>query len=99
MSVTARLNRLFAEDGKCFDVAIDHGFFNEGSFLGGIEDIHKAVRIIVDANPDAIQLSPGQARALQSIPGKNTPALVMRTDIANVYGKTLPHHLFSQSIE
>jgi len=26
MSVTARLHRLFAADGKCFDVAIDHGF-------------------------------------------------------------------------
>ena len=99
MSVTARLNRLFAEDGKCFDVAIDHGFFNERSFLGGIEDIHRAVRTIVDANPDAIQLSPGQAPVLQAIPGKNKPSLVLRTDIANIYGKTLPRHLFSQLID
>ena len=38
MSVSPRLNRLFAADGKCFDVAIDHGFFNERSFLAGIED-------------------------------------------------------------
>ena len=29
MSVTPRFNRLFGPDGKCFDVAIDHGFFNE----------------------------------------------------------------------
>jgi len=98
MSVAARLNRLFAEDGKCFDVAIDHGFFNEPSFLGGIEDIHRAVRTIVEAGPDAVQLSPGQAPVLQAIPGKHKPALVMRTDVANVYGKTLPHHIFSQLI-
>jgi DhnA family fructose-bisphosphate aldolase class Ia len=26
----ARMNRLFAKTGKCFDVAVDHGFFNEG---------------------------------------------------------------------
>ncbi len=99
MSVTARLNRLFAEDGKCFDVAIDHGFVNERTFLGGIEDIHAAVRTIVAAGPDAIQLSPGQARVLQAIPGKRKPSLVLRTDTANVYGRSLPRHLFSQLIE
>jgi len=99
MGVTARLRRLFASDGKCFDVAIDHGFFNEGSFLEGIEDIHRAVATIVAANPDAIQLSPGQAPVLQAIPGKAKPALVLRTDVANVYGKALPRHLFSHSIE
>ena len=56
-----RLNRLFAADGRCFDVAVDHGFFNEAAFLAGIEDIAAAVRTLVDAAPDAIQLSPGQA--------------------------------------
>ena len=25
MSIQPRLNRLFAPDGKCFDVAVDHG--------------------------------------------------------------------------
>jgi DhnA family fructose-bisphosphate aldolase class Ia len=99
MSVTARLNRLFAADGRCFDVAIDHGFFNEASFLGGIEDIGKAVRTIVDAGPDAVQLSPGQAPVLQEIPGKGKPALVLRTDVANVYGSSLPRHLFSQLVD
>lgn len=99
MSVSARLNRLFAADGRCFDVAIDHGFFNELAFLSGIEDIHRAVRVIVDAGPDAIQLSPGQAPVLQAIPGKEKPSLVFRTDVANVYGKTLPRHLFSQLID
>lgn len=98
MSVMARLNRLFGADGRCFDVAIDHGFFNEGSFLAGIEQIGQAVETIVAANPDAIQLSPGQAPLLQAIPGKYKPALVMRTDIANVYNRVLPRFLFSQLI-
>ncbi len=95
MSVTARLNRLFAPDGKCFDVAVDHGFFGERSFLNGIEDMHAVIATLVDADPDAIQLSIGQAPILQAIPGKAKPALVLRTDIANVYGKALPRTLFS----
>ncbi|ACZ43420.1 deoxyribose-phosphate aldolase/phospho-2-dehydro- 3-deoxyheptonate aldolase [Thermobaculum terrenum ATCC BAA-798] len=99
MSPNPRLNRLFAPDGKCFDVAVDHGFFNEGTFLEGIEDMRRAVTTLVEAGPDAIQLSPGQARLLQEIPGKQKPALVLRTDVANVYGRVLPRHLFSQLIE
>ncbi|TBL76357.1 class I fructose-bisphosphate aldolase [Paenibacillus thalictri] len=94
-----RLNRLFAEDGKCFDVAFDHGFFNELSFLAGIEDMSGAVRKIAAANPDAIQLTVGQARHLQQIPGKRKPSLVMRTDAGNFYNKTLHHHLFSELID
>ena len=95
MSVQARLNRLFATDGKCFDVAVDHGFFGERAFLDGIEDMPAVVRTLVEAAPDAIQLSIGQAPLLQSIPGKHKPALVLRTDIANVYGKKLPYTLYS----
>jgi fructose-bisphosphate aldolase, class I len=95
----ARLNRLLASDGKCFDVAVDHGFFNEPSFLLGIEDMRRVIPALVEANPDAIQLSPGLAPILQSIPGKSKPALVLRTDIANVYGKKLPEHLFSELID
>ena len=98
MKVQARLNRLFGADGKCFDVAIDHGFFNERSFLNGIEDLGQAVSTVVDAAPDAIQLPPGTAPLLQRIPGPK-PALVLRTDVANVYGKTLPRKLFSQLVE
>jgi len=95
-----RLNRLFnARSGRCFDVAVDHGFFNEGSFLSGIEDLPAAVKVLADAAPDAIQLTVGQARLLQAIPGKDRPALVLRTDVANVYGRSLPEHLFSTPIE
>lgn len=95
----ARLNRLFGTSGNCFDVAIDHGMFNEASFLGGIEDMRKAITTIASAEPDAIQLPPGTAPILQAIPGKTRPALVLRTDIANVYGSPLPRTLFSEVID
>lgn len=95
----ARMNRLFAPSGNCFDVAIDHGMFNERTFLGGIEDMGAAIRSIAAAKPDAIQLPPGTARLLQAIPGKDKPALVLRTDIANVYGTPLPRVLFSEVID
>lgn len=94
----ARLNRLFGMSGNCFDVAIDHGMFNEGAFLGGIENMHDAIATVASAAPDAIQLPPGTAPILQSIPGKARPALVLRTDIANVYGNPLPRRLFSEVI-
>lgn len=95
-----RLNRLFnARSKKCFDVAIDHGFFNEAAFLTGIEDIQKAIKILVSAGPDAIQLTTGQAHVLQSIPGKSKPALVLRTDVANVYGPKLLSTSFSLMLE
>ncbi len=96
----SRLNRLFNEkSGKCFDVALDHGFFNELTFLGGIENIEKSVKILIDANPDAIQLTVGQAHHLQSVPGKKKPSLVLRTDVANVYGLELQSVLYSRMIE
>jgi DhnA family fructose-bisphosphate aldolase class Ia len=53
------------------------------------------VKTLVAAAPDAIQLSIGQSPILQSIPGKAKPALVLRTDIANVYGKMLPRVVYS----
>jgi DhnA family fructose-bisphosphate aldolase class Ia len=98
MSITYRMNRLFAPDGKCFDVAVDHGFFGERSFLTDIENMPRVVETLVNANPDAIQLSVGQAHWLQSVPGKHKPALVLRTDIANVYGRQLPRTLYSRMI-
>ncbi|MGN6493713.1 MAG: class I fructose-bisphosphate aldolase [Agriterribacter sp.] len=95
-----RLNRLFnAASNKCFDVAIDHGFFNEYAFLEGIENIQAAVEVIVEAAPDAIQLTVGQAKYLQQLPGKQKPALVLRTDVANVYGSSLSTSSFSKMIE
>lgn len=96
----SRINRLFNEkSGKCFDVAIDHGFFCEHTFLPGIENIAKSVKILIEADPDAIQLTVGQAHHLQTVPGKKKPALVLRTDVANVYGSELPEILYSRMIE
>jgi len=95
----ARLQRLLAPDGRCFDVAVDHGVFNEPSFLGGIEDMRRAVDTVVAAGPDAVQLTPGQAPLLQALPGKAKPALVLRADVANVYGTRLPRQLFCELID
>ena len=95
-----RLNRLFnPASGRALDVAIDHGLFGEGTFLPGIENIERSVKTLVGAGPDAIQLTPGQARILQRIPGKDKPALVMRTDVANVYGVPLDAYLYSHHFE
>jgi class I fructose-bisphosphate aldolase len=94
-----RLNRLFAPDGRCFDVAVDHGFFGEAAFLAGIEDMERTVSVLVEAGPDAIQLSPGQAHLLQRVPGPGKPALVLRTDFANLYGGRPPRRLFSHVVE
>jgi len=88
VSVEPRMRRLFAADGRCFDVAVDHGFFGEPRFLAGIENLAAALDVLVEAAPDAIQLSPGSAPLLQRRPGPK-PALVLRTDVANVYGPTV----------
>jgi fructose-bisphosphate aldolase, class I len=58
-----------------------------------------AVQTVVSAAPDAVQLTIGQAKYLQSIRGPRKPALVLRTDVANVYGSRLPRTLFSEMIE
>lgn len=96
-----RLKRLFnPKSGRCFDVAVDHGFFNQPGFLDGIENMQKTVQTLVEAGPDAIQLTLGMARHLQELPGRYKPSLVLRTDVANIYGKTLPENRrFSLMIE
>jgi DhnA family fructose-bisphosphate aldolase class Ia len=88
-----RLNRLFnPSSGRCLDVAVDHGFFGEPGFLQGIEDMRAVVDTLVAAGPDAIQLTVGEADLLQSRPGKAKPALVLRADVANVYGRNIIQH-------
>ena len=95
-----RLNRLFnSKSNRCFDVAVDHGFFNQPGFLQGIEDMESVVKTLVDAGPDAIQLTVGQAKHLQEIPGREKPSLVLRTDVANIYGKELPDTSFSKMLD
>ncbi len=98
-TISARTGRLFNKSGNCFDVAIDHGMFDERSFLNGIENMSDSIAAIIAADPDAIQLSPGTAPFLQNTPGRNKPALVLRTDIANCYGKKIPSVVWSEVID
>lgn len=83
----ARLNRLLT-NGRCLDIALDHGVCNEPSFLNGLEDMPGVMDRLVAAAPDAIQLNYGQADLLQDRPGRNKPALVMRIDMGNPYNAT-----------
>jgi fructose-bisphosphate aldolase, class I len=84
ISPKARMQRLFT-NGRCLDVAIDHGVCNEPSFMVGLEDMGAVVDQLIAAGPDAIQMNYGQADLLQSRPDKNKPALVMRIDMGNPY--------------
>jgi len=89
MTPKVRMNRLF-RNGGCLDVAVDHGVCNEPSFLSGLEDMPRVVGMLVDARPDAIQMTLGQADLLQSRPEHNKPALVLRLDMGNPYNAS--HH-------
>lgn len=84
MTPKVRMNRLF-RNGGCLDVAVDHGVCNEPSFLSGLEDMPRVVGMLVDARPDAIQMTLGQADLLQSRPEHDKPALVLRLDMGNPY--------------
>ncbi|MFC5409791.1 class I fructose-bisphosphate aldolase [Larkinella bovis] len=90
-----RFNRMFNESGRCLDVAIDHGIFNEYSFLDGLENVEQVIGQLVAAGPDAIQTNYGQSDILQRIPGKNKPALVMRVDMGNPYNAETHRVMFS----
>src|SRR5215218_6584297 len=95
-----RLNRLFhATSGRCFDVAVDHGMPGEAGMLSGIEDMEAAIATLIDAGPDAIQLSVGQADLLQRHPGRDKPALVLRTDTPNIYAPEAPAEAWSLMVD
>ena len=93
-----RLNRFLGVDGRCLDVAIDHGVFNEYSFLDGLEDMPAVVKSLAAAGPDAIQMNVGQADVLQTLPGARKPALVLRTDAGNLYNATTHRVMFNQLV-
>jgi DhnA family fructose-bisphosphate aldolase class Ia len=96
-----RLNRLFHPQSKrTLVVAVDHALFNNAAFLSGIENMEKVVQTLVDANPDAILLSPGEAVHLQKVAGRAKPALMLRADTANFYNDVLPSsRLFCEAYE
>lgn len=95
VSSKARMNRLFTHGG-CLDVAVDHGVCNEPSFMVGLEDMAAVIGSLVDARPDAIQMTYGQADLLQSRPEKDKPALVMRIDMGNPYNAQRHRVMWSQ---
>lgn len=95
LSPKARMNRLF-RNGRCLDVAIDHGVCNEPSFLVGLEDMAGVVGRLAEARPDAIQMTYGQADLLQSRPERDKPALVMRIDMGNPYNDRRHRVMWSQ---
>jgi class I fructose-bisphosphate aldolase len=86
-----RGNRLFhPESGRCLAVAVDHGMPGESDLLEGIEDMDAVVDALVAADPEAILLAPGQAELLQRRAGRAKPALVLRVDTGNVFGREVP---------
>jgi len=99
MSVNPRLHRLFAPDGKCLQVALDHAIANEPSNLSGMEDMKKVVGAVAAANPDAMILTIGQAHWLQDRAQKPKPALVVRADAMNVYTIPTPKEVFCKFID
>ncbi len=85
MSINPRMNRLFTPDGKCLQVALDHGAVNVPSLISGMEDMKQVIETVAEANPDAILVTPGQAHWLQDLRQKPKPALVLRADFPNIY--------------
>jgi DhnA family fructose-bisphosphate aldolase class Ia len=86
-----RLNRLFhPRSGRSLSIAVDHGTPGEPDLLEGIEDMEPVIDALVDADPDALLLTPGQAELLQRRPGRGKPALVLRVDTGNVFGREIP---------
>src|SRR5690242_3009160 len=99
MLSSPRINRLFAADGKCFNLALDHGFFNEFDLLAGVEDMPATVNTAIDAAPDAIQLTCGQAQLLAGVCRRSRMPLVIRLDTTNVYRPDRAAYQFTQMIE
>jgi DhnA family fructose-bisphosphate aldolase class Ia len=86
-----RMNRLFhPASGRSLAIAVDHGTPGEPDLLEGIEDMEPVIDALVDADPEALLLTPGQAELLQRRPGRGKPALVLRVDTGNVFGREIP---------
>ncbi len=99
MSVNPRLNRLFAQDGKCLQVALDHGAVNVPSLIPGIENMQSVISTVAAATPDAILITTGQAHWLQDLKQNPKPALVIRVDFPNIYCVPTPKHVFCKLID
>src|SRR5436309_15915811 len=77
---------LSPETGKGIVVAIDHGLFIGP--LPGVENAAATIDGLLLGAPDAIQMTPGTARAnLAKFHGKNKPGVVVRLDATNIWRK------------
>lgn len=85
-----RLSRILNPGtGNGIVVAIDHGLFIGP--LPGVENAEQAVRALLPGSPDAIQMTPGTARAcLPLFHGRNKPGVVVRLDATNIWRKSPP---------
>ena len=73
--VAIRMSRLFdPRSGRCFDVAVDHGFFGEASFLTGIEDLGAALKDSLDELVEAAGGRTTKPRRQAATPRKLEPA-------------------------
>ncbi|MBS7617537.1 hypothetical protein KEJ25_02875, partial [Candidatus Bathyarchaeota archaeon] len=80
-----RLSRIIdPSDGRGLVVAADHGLM-----LGpikGVIDLEVTLRKVIAGRPDAILVSPGQARRLSHLfMGRETPAMLVRIDWTNAF--------------
>ncbi|KYH37315.1 MAG: Fructose-bisphosphate aldolase [Candidatus Bathyarchaeota archaeon B24] len=80
-----RLSRILdPSDGRGLVVAADHGLM-----LGpikGVIDLESTLRKVIEGGPDAILVSPGQARRLRHLfAGKGAPAMLVRVDWTNAF--------------
>ena len=89
---------MFSPEGRCLNIAVDHGVFNEYTFLDGLEDMAGIVESLIAAGPDAIQMNYGQAELLQANTRKPKPALVMRIDVGNPYN-SIPHRYMFNTLQ
>ncbi len=82
---SARLSRILNPQTGCgIVVAVDHGLFMGPT--PGVEDARATIARVADGGPDAIQVSPGIARAAQAFfLGRGAPALVLRVDASNTW--------------
>jgi fructose-bisphosphate aldolase, class I len=81
-----RLRRLLQpKSGRCFVVALDHGFFAVPADLPAIEDLSAVLDAVTAVGPDGVLMSAGQARLLAGIEGRQLPALTVRGDVTNLY--------------
>jgi DhnA family fructose-bisphosphate aldolase class Ia len=73
------------KSGRCFVVALDHGFFAVPADLTAIEDLGAVLDAVSAVGPDGVLMSAGQGRLLQTVEGRALPALTVRGDVTNLY--------------